>query len=593
MRITAAPRAPLRADGLRVLVTGSRGGIGGAARELLEARGAQVLGLDLAPDRDGDVVADVRDAAAVEKAVASAVDRLGGLDVLVNCAGIGDPVDAGAMPDETVARILDVNLLGTWRVTSAALPALLDAGGRVICLASGLAYANLPFASAYAVSKRGVVAYADALRLEYGSRISVTTLYPGYIHTGIHASSEAAGLRLGDVVPPESLADAAKGVLHAAAGRPRRDAALTRVGALGLAASRHLPRAVDRVVRGRVHDLARHHLLGSAPYAAGLRDRLVGPDQPEPASRTGLADLAGLAGLPGEATEHTVAAADGLPLHVEEYGPADAPVTVVLVHGWQMSARCWHRQVPGLVADGFRVLAYDHRGHGRSSATEPASATIDQLADDLAAVLEARVPTGPLVLAGHSMGGMTLMALAERHPRLLAERVAGLALVSTSPARLDESTFGLPQPFPALVHRTMPLVLQREQHAARRGHRFLPPAARRGMVRLSAFGRHPRPDDVALVTDLVMSTSPDAAAYFHRELGVHDRDHALASMRGVRTVLMTGTRDGLCPTAHTRAMAEALPEASLHVYRDAGHMLMLERAGDVTRVLRALAASCA
>lgn len=263
------------AAGLRVLVTGAAGGIGSAARDLLAERGARVVGLDLEPGRPGDVVADVRDPEAVGRAVDEAVERLGGLDVLVNCAGVGDPVDAGAPPDATVQRILDVNLLGTWRVTSAALDALQASGGRVVCVASGLAYANLPFASAYAVSKRAVCAYADALRLEYGSHVTVTTLYPGYIRTSIHASSEAAGLRLGEFAPEESVGHAARAVLRAATGRPRRDLALTPTGAVTLFATRHVPRLVDAVVGRRVRALARARRLGDSSAASALHDRLL------------------------------------------------------------------------------------------------------------------------------------------------------------------------------------------------------------------------------------------------------------------------------------------------------------------------------
>jgi pimeloyl-ACP methyl ester carboxylesterase/NAD(P)-dependent dehydrogenase (short-subunit alcohol dehydrogenase family) len=574
--------APGRAAGLRVLVTGAAGGIGGAARDLLELHGARVVGLDLAPGRAGDVVADVRDATAVEKAVTEAVTTLGGLDVVVNAAGLGDPVDVGAMPDETVTRLLDVNLLGTWRVTSAALPSLLDTGGRVVCLASGLAYASLPFASAYAVSKRGVAAYADALRLEYGDRVAVTTLYPGYIATGIHASSEAAGLHLGEVAPAESLDHAARAVLAAAVGRPRRDVALTGVGAGTLAVSRHVPRLLDRVVRGRTRALVRQGRLGRTPGTAVAAPE-EGPTGAPAWTPPGAGGDTSVHGADGETT--TVPAADGVPLHVEEHGPADAGTTVVLVHGWLMATHCWHRQVPALAAAGARVLAYDHRGHGASGATPPERATIDQLADDLAAVVDARAPQGRLVLVGHSMGGMTLMALAERHPHLLASRDVEVVLMSTTAGRVSEASFCVPAAVSPLVHRALPAQLAAQAAAERRGRDLVPAPVLRGIVRRSAFGRRPRREDVALVADLVAATPADAAAAFHRALAAHRRHPGLDALRDVPVTLLTGVRDGLCPTAHTHEIAAVLPHARLHTYPDAGHMLMLERAGDVTGVL--------
>ncbi len=92
-------------------------------------------------------------------------------------------------PDEEALAVLDVNLIGPWRVTSAALPALRESRGRVVNVASGLAHITVPFATAYTMSKRGVVAYSDALRLEHGDAITVTTVYPGYIRTRIHEQS--------------------------------------------------------------------------------------------------------------------------------------------------------------------------------------------------------------------------------------------------------------------------------------------------------------------------------------------------------------------------------------------------------------------
>ena len=129
--------------------------------------------------------------------------------------------------------MLDVNLLGPWRVTSAALPALRASRGRVVNIASGLAHITVPFATAYTMSKRGVVAYCDSLRLEEGDRITVTTVYPGYIRTKIHERSTAAGVPLEGAVPVESVEDAARTLARAALGSPVRDLATTRQGEIG------------------------------------------------------------------------------------------------------------------------------------------------------------------------------------------------------------------------------------------------------------------------------------------------------------------------------------------------------------------------
>ncbi len=237
----------------RVIVTGAASGIGAAAADALRARGAQVVGLDLRAQGDDVLECDVRDQASVDRAVAAAVERLDGLDVLVNNAGIGIPQSAGQAPDEQALAVLDVNLLGPWRVTAAALPALRASGGRVVNVASGLAHLALPFATAYCMSKRGLVAYSDALRHEHGDAITVTTVYPGYIRTPIHDASQEDGFSLEGLVPAEPLKAAAATLVRAALGPRRRDLATTRRGTASYALARlSPPGVVDRVVRASV-----------------------------------------------------------------------------------------------------------------------------------------------------------------------------------------------------------------------------------------------------------------------------------------------------------------------------------------------------
>jgi NAD(P)-dependent dehydrogenase (short-subunit alcohol dehydrogenase family) len=236
----------------RVIVTGAAGGIGSAAVAELRARGADVVGLDIVTGADV-VECDVRDQASVDAAVAAAIERLGGLDVLINNAGIGDPQSAGEPPGDDAHAVIDVNLMGPWRVTAAALPALREARGRVVNVASGLAHLALPYAPAYCMSKRGLTAYSDSLRLEHGDAISVTTIYPGYIRTPIHRASRAAGLGLEGHVPAERVQDAARTLARAALGPPVRDLATTRGGAVAYAFLRHVPRRwLDAILRRRI-----------------------------------------------------------------------------------------------------------------------------------------------------------------------------------------------------------------------------------------------------------------------------------------------------------------------------------------------------
>ncbi len=237
----------------RVLVTGAASGIGAATVDALRRRGCLVVGLDLRGDGGSVLTCDVRDQNQVDTAVGRAIAQLGGLDVLINNAGVGDAQRAGSPPDAAAQAVMDVNLFGAWRVTAAALLALRESRGRVVNVASGLAFLTLPYAAAYCASKRALVAYSDALRLEEGEVITVTTVYPGYIRTPIHDAPARKGVSLEGLVPAERLDDAARTLVRAALGRPARDLATTRRGALAYALLRWLPPAVvDRGVASRM-----------------------------------------------------------------------------------------------------------------------------------------------------------------------------------------------------------------------------------------------------------------------------------------------------------------------------------------------------
>lgn len=259
----------------RVVLTGAASGIGAATVEQLRAQGCQVAGLDL--KADGDLIqCDVRDQASVDAAIAQAVERLGGIDVLVNCAGVGIPQSAGKRPDEGAQAVIDINLLGPWRVTGAALDELRRSRGRVVNVASGLAFLTVPFATAYTMSKRGIVAYSDALRAEFGGELEVTTVYPGYIRTPIHDASAELGVGLEGAVPAEKLEHAADAMVRAVLGPPVRDLATTPRGKASYAVLARLPRRlVDRAI---AFNLRRHVRSGAfddselaADFAARLR----------------------------------------------------------------------------------------------------------------------------------------------------------------------------------------------------------------------------------------------------------------------------------------------------------------------------------
>lgn len=265
------------ATGLRVLVTGASGTFGQAVSARLTAMGAQVIGLDVSPSPDPQITVlpcDLTDDESVGTAVAEALERLGGLDVLINNAGIGGPAPAEQAPGDEVRRQLDINLLGTWRVSAACVDALVASRGRVVMLASRMAVMQLPLAAAYGASKRAMVAYADALRLEIGTHVGVTCVYPSAVRSPIHDSTAAAGLSLEGMSKYEPLDGVVDTVLRAALGhRVRRDLPTTRRGAVEFFLARHLPALTDRIVARTLAGRVRAGAFEGAELAGGLVER--------------------------------------------------------------------------------------------------------------------------------------------------------------------------------------------------------------------------------------------------------------------------------------------------------------------------------
>ena len=235
----------------RVLLTGAAGGIGRATAAELRARGALVVGIDLRAE-DGIVAADVRDANSVRAAVGEAVSRLGGIDVLVNCAGIGTVQDAGDFPDEETRRTFDINLMGPWITTAAALPHLLESRGHVVVVTSVLAVATTPFSAAYSASKHALDAWANALRMEYDGRLSVTTIRPGYIKTAIHDRPATRGVSLDGVTNVDTVEQAARAIARACTHHPRT-LTTSRATGFSIFMAQHFPGLVEGVIirRGR------------------------------------------------------------------------------------------------------------------------------------------------------------------------------------------------------------------------------------------------------------------------------------------------------------------------------------------------------
>ncbi|MGI5137640.1 MULTISPECIES: alpha/beta fold hydrolase [unclassified Streptomyces] len=307
-----------------------------------------------------------------------------------------------------------------------------------------------------------------------------------------------------------------------------------------------------------------------------------------------------LRGTPGKAY-----ADDGTALYYEvddvepEGGPAPrrrrlfgrktpAPVTVIFSHGYCLNQDSWHFQRAALRGV-VRTVHWDQRSHGRSARgmaqAEGTPLTIDQLGRDLKAVIDAAAPEGPLVLVGHSMGGMTIMALADQYPELIRDRVVGVALVGTSSGRLGEVNFGLPVAGVNAVRRILPGVLKalgQQAELVERGRRATADLFAGIIKRYSFALRDVDPAVARFAERMIESTPIDVVAEFYPAFADHDKTNALACFADMPVLVLAGIKDLVTPSEHSEAIAGLLPDAELVLVPDAGHLVMLEHPEVVT-----------
>lgn len=268
---------------------------------------------------------------------------------------------------------------------------------------------------------------------------------------------------------------------------------------------------------------------------------------------------------------------DGVRLAVRDVGPVDAPLTVVFAHGFCLRMGAFHFQRARLTHEWgsqVRMVFYDQRGHGASDLAAPDTYTVPRLGQDLEAVLTAAVPRGPIVLVGHSMGGMTVLSHARQFPRRYGNRIVGAALISSAAEGVARSPLGAILRNPAL-------------EAVRFSARYVPGLVHRGrgaargvigpILRAASYGNEAISPSVVAFSEEMMHDTPIATLVgFLHALEVHDETAALETLNGIPTLVACGDHDLLTPVGYSRAIAAALWDAELVIASGAGHLVQLE-----------------
>jgi pimeloyl-ACP methyl ester carboxylesterase len=268
---------------------------------------------------------------------------------------------------------------------------------------------------------------------------------------------------------------------------------------------------------------------------------------------------------------------DGVVVHTEvDEGPSD-DFALVFVHGYGLNLDCWHFQRRHFRGR-LRQVFYDQRSHGRSSRSEAELCRIPQLADDLYQVLQEVVGDAPVIMIGHSMGGMTIMRLAQTRPELFGSQILGVALFSTSAGELlDHSPIrGIPgrtfhrvaEPVMAGLNRIPELVAQGRRAGSDLGY---------VVTRRLAFGPEVPTSYVDFASEMLSQIPLEVVADYYPAFAELDEFRALEVLSTVPTVVVGGEDDVITPIEHTARIIDLLPKAEAIRVENCGHLGMIEK----------------
>lgn len=272
---------------------------------------------------------------------------------------------------------------------------------------------------------------------------------------------------------------------------------------------------------------------------------------------------------------------DGIRLSVKDKGNRNARKTVVLLHGLCLSKDTWDTHGNFIASDGdTRVISYDHRGHGKSSSANVRTYNVDQLAVDLATVLEWAQPNGPVTLAGHSMGGMTILAYMGLHSTQRPVTPENLLLVATAAGRITTRGIG------GLLN--LPIVPALSANVGKIPDKIIDPLVRRmtnpvvtRLIKHVGYTEDRNGVQASSAAWSINATPIRTKLGFLNALRSFDAYHILPSITA-QTTILSGGKDFLTPRSHADDIASAIRGAKHIHFPENGHMLLHEVESIVT-----------
>ena len=281
-----------------------------------------------------------------------------------------------------------------------------------------------------------------------------------------------------------------------------------------------------------------------------------------------------------------VVVSDGFDIPYYEVGPADAETTVVFVHGFALSAECFHEQADFLREHypQVRSLLLDVRGHGLAGAAAKKDCTISGAADDVMTVLAERAKHGRLIIVGHSLGGMITLNLVRRCPSSVFERIDGVVLIGAAIQPLSEK--GMAQILKTSVadfaYNMCSRLPRRMASVRREVASFIAPAL---SVLVAGF---PRMESIEFHVAMILDTPLESFVGYFDDLLHHSEIDAAPRLAQLAGVVVLGSSDIITPRSQSEEILEYWPGASLELIDGSGHMVILEKPEEIFAAIRRL-----